>query len=97
MYWGHHYWGMHVFWWIFWVALTAALVVWIWPRLRHGAPAHEDDATEVLRRRYAAGEVSDEEFRHRLAVLEERARTAATPPRAAAPTDDVDAHPAAGA
>jgi hypothetical protein len=30
MYWGHHYWGMHAFWWIFWMMLVAMFVFVVW-------------------------------------------------------------------
>ena len=65
MYWGSHYWGMHMFWWIFWLALTAVLLFGAWPK--HAV--RRDGALDALRRRYAAGEISDEEYHHRLAVL----------------------------
>lgn len=65
MYWGNHYWGMHMFWWIFWLALVSSLVFWSWPT----PTKRRDSALETLRRTYAAGEISEEEYRHRLAVL----------------------------
>ncbi len=68
MYWGHHYWGMHAFWWIFWVAVVVALLFWIRPT----EPKRRDTALETLRRSYAAGEISEEEYRRRPAVLTER-------------------------
>ena len=60
-----HYWGMHAFWWIFWILLIVALVVWVWP----GRRAERDSALDELRRRYAAGEIDDDEYQHRLDVL----------------------------
>ena len=66
MYWAHHYWGMHMFWWIFWVVIVGALLLWLAPRpLRRS-----DTALDTLRRRYASGEIDDEEYRHRLQILE---------------------------
>jgi len=67
MYWGNHFWGMHLFWWIFWVVLVAALVYWLVPTER----TRPDSAVEVLRRSYAAGEIGEEDYRRRLAVLGE--------------------------
>ena len=68
MYWGNHFWGMHMFWWIFWVVLVTSLAFWTWP-----TPAkRHDSALETLRRTYAAGEITEEEYRHRLAVLAEQ-------------------------
>jgi putative membrane protein len=69
MYWGHHYWGMHVFWWIFWILVVIGLAYWLAYWLRPAEPKRHDSAVETLRRSYAAGEISEEEYRHRLAVL----------------------------
>ena len=66
MYWGYHYWGMHLFWWIFWIALLAVLLSTGWPRSR---VTGRDAAIETLRTRYAAGEITETEYRERLAVL----------------------------
>jgi len=68
MHWGSHYWGMHTFWWIFWIAIVLiALLYWTWPR----RTKRRDSALETLRRTYAVGEISEEEYRRRLEVLEE--------------------------
>lgn len=67
MYWGYHYWGMHLFWWIFWFALIMILVGTGWPKSRLGN--HHDRAIEALRERYASGEIDEAEYRDRLAVL----------------------------
>lgn len=66
MYWGYHYWGMHLFWWFFWVAIVMLLVSTGWPRSRVTV---RDAAIDALRTRYAAGEIDEEEYRERLAVL----------------------------
>lgn len=68
MYWSHHYWGMHVFWWIFWLIMMTALLTWAWPT----QAKRRDSAVEELRRTYASGQITEEEYRHRLAVLDER-------------------------
>jgi putative membrane protein len=65
MYW---FWGMNMFWWIFWLALLAVMFVWVLPRGAH----RRDSAIDVLREKYAAGEMADDEYRHRLAVLNGR-------------------------
>ena len=62
---------------ILWVVLTIA-VVWIFarlvPRSESGPPVAPPGlaATEELRARFARGEISEEEYRTRLAVLDER-------------------------
>jgi putative membrane protein len=58
---------------VFSLALLTAVVlgiVWLAGALRHGPPrAHRSDAEQVLRRRYAAGEINDDEYHERLAGL----------------------------
>jgi putative membrane protein len=80
MYWGYHYWGMHLFWWFFWLAIVMLLLMTGWPRSR--IVAHDtgrDAALDALRMRYAAGEIDEEEYQERLAVLLGTSRTAPTP------------------
>jgi putative membrane protein len=55
---------------LIWVALIA-LVVWLVIRAvgqRQGGPGSEP-AEELLRRRFASGEIDDEEYRQRLETL----------------------------
>ncbi|TFD21843.1 SHOCT domain-containing protein [Cryobacterium sp. TMS1-13-1] len=55
------------------VAVVAMLAAWIVRRslaAPAGVPRGGHEAGDVLRRRYASGEIDDEEFRRRLAVLE---------------------------
>jgi putative membrane protein len=71
--WGvHDMWG-HGWWMWIWPILLIALVVaviWIVSRPRTRPPStHGDDAEEVLRRRYAAGEIDEDEFRRRRSEL----------------------------
>lgn len=81
MYWGYHYWGMHLFWWFFWLAIVVMLLATGWPRSRAFAPgAGHDAALDALRMRYAAGEIDEEEYQERLMVLIGPSRTAPRPP-----------------
>ena len=52
----------------FWGAVIA-LIVFLVLRLRDNAP--DSDAQEALRRRFANGEIDEEEFRRRKATLDE--------------------------
>lgn len=68
-------WGMHWLWWIFWVAV-AALVIWALVSAVGGGGSsrppdrpERETAEEVLWRRYADGEIDQEEYRERLRVL----------------------------
>lgn len=84
MYWGYHYWGMHLFWWLFWLMLVVLLVSTGWPRSR---TTLRDAAIDALRTRYAAGEIDEEEYQERLAVLTGTGRTARSAPDRRPPAD----------
>jgi putative membrane protein len=61
--------GMHFLWWIFWIALIAVLVI-VLMRQQNRPPSSqsqhpEPTALQLLERRYAAGEISTEEFEER--------------------------------
>ena len=69
-------WGMHPMWgwwgvwglgmmvlgFLFWVAVIVALVLGIRWLVRQGRPEAGDSALEILRQRYARGEINREEF-----------------------------------
>ncbi|BBM69689.1 SHOCT domain-containing protein [Rhodothermus marinus] len=67
----HMFWGMHWGWWIFWIVVIIALV-WLLSQRRTGAPPspRKESPLELLQRRYAAGEISTEEYEERRARLE---------------------------
>lgn len=80
-FWRHDGWmmGGHWVWWIFWL-VVAVVLVWALVRALStdgsrssgggGAPGGGTaDPEEILRRRFARGEISKEEFRERLAAL----------------------------
>ena len=73
----HLAWGPGAWWPIFpllWIGLFVALFVFMGTRFRRGAPWHRPGVTAegVLAERYARGEISDDEYRERLAVLKDR-------------------------
>lgn len=59
-------WFMPIFLILFWVLIVWAVVTFVrgvaWPGGSHSASSRTDSAMEVLRRRYARGEVSKEEY-----------------------------------
>ena len=69
--------GMHWLMWIFWILLIALLVwgaVWLVRRNRPGRAGHgstKESPTETLQRRYAAGDISTEEYEERKRKLNE--------------------------
>ena len=74
---GFSFFGMHAIWWIVWIAVIAAFVMLLVgaPGRRGGdakatANAPRETPLEILRRRYAAGEISTNECEERRTVLE---------------------------
>lgn len=63
-----HYWGMHWVWWIIWVMF----IIWIFatPWDIPGERRKKDTPLNILRKRYAAGEISKEEFEEMKKTLE---------------------------
>lgn len=61
-----HYWGMHSLWWIFWVAIFVLMFSLVTPVPKSRACKRP---MEILQRRYAAGEISTEEYDERRANL----------------------------
>jgi len=62
-------WGMHLVWWLFWIIL--AIGIW-WAVPRSSATSNPrvlETPLEVLRRRYAEGALTTEEFEERRRVL----------------------------
>lgn len=59
--------GMHAFWWLFWVILIVVLFSYFTPVPRSRP---RETPLELLQKRYAAGEISSEEYEERKARLE---------------------------
>ncbi len=66
--------GMHVFWWLFWIVLIVLLVSFFDTSPK--GPKRRESPLEVLQRRYAAGEISSQEYEERKEKLQ---RDAAQP------------------
>ncbi len=62
------FWGMHFFWWLFWIVGIVVFVSLLSPVPRS---RRRETPLEVLQRRYAAGEISTEEYEKRKAKLNE--------------------------
>lgn len=50
---------------VFWLVVLAAIGVGVWWVVRQVRPASRDSALDILRERYARGEISREEFEAR--------------------------------
>jgi putative membrane protein len=64
---GWWFWGMHLFWWLFWIVLIVTFFSVLTPVPRRRA---RETPLEILQRRYAAGEISSEEYEERKVKLE---------------------------
>lgn len=62
--------GMHLFWWIFWIVVIVALFTLTTPVPRHKARA---TPLKRLQLRYANGEISTQEYEERKKNLEQDA------------------------
>ena len=61
--------GMHFIWWLFWIALVGTAFATVTPVPKNQMKSGER-ARDILRRRYAAGQVSTEEYERRKTVLD---------------------------
>lgn len=63
-----HLWGMHWFWWMFWLIM----LFWIFatPYDIPGQRKKKDSPLDILKRRFAAGEIKKEEYEEKKKILE---------------------------
>jgi putative membrane protein len=66
-------WGMHFMWWSFWLVFVVIFFVFMKPVPRNTA---RETPMQILRRRYAAGAISSEEYEERKAKLDRDSDTA---------------------
>ena len=73
MYFNHDWYGMSGFMWIFWVLIIVLIVLLFrGGASKDGGTPHVDSAVEILKKRFANGEISEEEFEQRLKVLKKK-------------------------
>lgn len=55
-----HYWGMHIIWWVIWVIF----IIWIFvtPWDIPGQRTKKETPLDILKKRYAQGEISKSEY-----------------------------------
>ena len=60
MYDGNQFWGMHFFWWVFWIII----MIWIFatPWDIPGHRTKKETPLSILKKRFAKGEITKEEF-----------------------------------
>lgn len=69
MYNGHHFGGMHFFWWIFWIIV----LIWVFasPYNFLRQRTKNETSLDILKKRFAKGEITKEEFEEKKKFLEE--------------------------
>ena len=65
---GYHFWGMHLIWWIIWLFL----LFWIFamPYNIPGQRMMKDSPLDILQKRFALGEITNEEYQEKKKILE---------------------------
>jgi putative membrane protein len=68
MFYDQYYWGMHFFWWFVWIMM----LIWIFavPYDIPGQRRRRDSALDILQKRFAAGEISTDDYNHKRKILE---------------------------
>ncbi len=70
MHWGYNFWGMHLVWWIVWVVLLVWIFVTPWDV--PGQRKRPDSPLDILKKRYASGEIGREQFERMKEDLEKQ-------------------------
>ena len=65
---GYHFGGMHLIWWFIWMSL----LFWIFatPYYVPGQQKKRGSALDILQKRFAAGEITAEEYQERKKILD---------------------------
>ncbi len=62
--------GMHMIWWFFWIIMIVSFFSFLTPVPRKKARLNRLTPFDILQRRYAAGEISTEDYEERKSLLE---------------------------
>lgn len=68
MWYYHGFWGMNFLWWIIWILFIAWIFFTPWGR---GRFRDRDTSYDILRKRFASGEITKEEYEEKKKVLEQ--------------------------
>lgn len=68
-YYGQHFWGMHLIWWIIWIIL----LFWIFatPYDIPGQRVKKDTPLDILKKRFARGEIDKTEYEEKKKMIEQ--------------------------
>lgn len=59
---------MHLLWWLFWIFLMFMLFGWFEPVPKRRV--RKDSALDILQKRFASGEITEEEYQNKKKILE---------------------------
>lgn len=64
----YHFWGMHLIWWFLWLVL----LFWIFavPYDVPGQRAKKDSPLNILKKRLASGQITNEEYQEKKKIIE---------------------------
>ena len=68
MYDGYNFWGMHLIWWFVWMGLLFWIFATPWDV--PGQRKKKDSPFEILKKRFASGDITKEEYQEHKAILE---------------------------
>ncbi len=63
------FWGMHLLWWIIWIILLIWIFVTPWDI--PGQRTKKDTPLDILKKRFASGELTKEEYEEKKKILEQ--------------------------
>ena len=68
-YYNYHFWGMHFIWWIIWIIF----LIWIFatPWNIPGQRTKKDTPLDILKKRFARGEINKEEYEEKKKTLQQ--------------------------
>ena len=68
LYYGYHFWGMHLVWWFFWMVM----LFWIFatPYNIPGQQKKKNSPLDVLQMRFASGQITTAEYDEKRKILE---------------------------
>lgn len=68
MFYDHHFIGMH---WVWWIVLTLIIIFLVFNILPNRSSKFREDPLDILKKRFARGEIEKEEYQERKRIIEE--------------------------
>jgi putative membrane protein len=68
MFYSNYYWGMHFVWWLVWVIML--FWIFVMPYDIPGQRKKRDSPLDILQKRFASGQITNEEYQEKSKILE---------------------------